>query len=134
MKPSYLLAPLLLLLASCGVSSSDQRKMEDDLRSKVAAIYLHPDAPGMVESFSLSEIEKGEAYGHGDFHMNFSMIVVSDSGRAHVSATACFDKNGQLVFVDSTHVAVYPFLLSESKGGRLPYERWSEYLPSQFKY
>lgn len=134
MKFCYLLAPLLFLLSACGVSSSDQRKMEDELRSKVAAIYLHPDAPGIVESFSLSEIEKGAAYGHGDFHMNFSMVVVSDSGRANVSATACFDKNCQLVFVDSTHIAIYPFYLHETKGGRLPYERWSDYLPSQFKY
>ena len=134
MKLSYLLVPLLLLLASCGVSSSDQRRMEDELRSKVAAIYLHPDASGIVESFSLSEIEKGEAYGYGDYHVNFSMVVVSDSGRANVSATACFDKNCQLVLVDSAHVAVYPFFLHESNGEQLPYERWSDYLPTQFKY
>lgn len=135
MKPSYLLVPLLLLLASCGVSSSKQEIMATDFRNKFTALYLVPDAPGMVEDVEVYDFEKGDAIVGGVFHAKFSASHISDAGRSRIHGVVGFDENGRVAFRDSAHLDVCILMVMDVAPARsVPTAEWKNYLPSQIPY
>lgn len=138
MKLPYLAAVSLgLLLSACGVSSSDQQKMSDDFRNKFTALYLVPGAPGMVENVECSNFEKGSGLaGVGAYHATFSATHIGDDSRALIHGDVCFDENGYVTSVDSTHLAVFIVTITKlSPKCELEHSKnFDEYLPSQIPY
>lgn len=135
MKPSYLLVPLLLLLASCGVSSSKQESMATDFRNKFTALYLVPDAPGMVEDVEVYDFEKGDDFVDGAYRASFSASHIGDDGRSRIQGVVGFDENGRVAFRDSTHLAVRVLIIMDMAPARsVPSAEWKNYLPSQIPY
>lgn len=130
LKISLLLS--VLLLASCGVSSSKQEQMTEDFCNKFTALYLVPDAPGMVEEVEVYDIEKTD----GAYRAMFSATHVGDGGRAYIVGSVEFDEGGRVVFRDSAHLEVRVLVITATtpKAKDVPCAEWGNYLPSQILY
>lgn len=128
----FLLSLLLLLLSSCGVSSSQKERMAEDFRNKFTALYLAPDAPGVIEDVDVYDFERGGAFGCGAFHANFSASHIGDGGRSSIYGIVGFDSNGYVAFHDSLHLSVHVIVVTDASSARsVPSSEWMNYLPSQ---
>lgn len=137
MNPGYFLIPLVLLLSTCGVSSSQQERMSEDFRDKLTALYLAPGAPGMVEDVKCFDFEKGEGLaGAGFYHASFSASHVGDDGRAVIYGEVGFDEAGRVAFVDSSRMAVFVVMVMKTspRAEQVSFEKLDDYIPSQISH
>lgn len=124
-----------LLLSACGVSSSDQQKMSDDFRNKFTALYLAPEAPGMVEDVEVYDFEKGGGLVDGAFRAKFSATHVGDGGRSRIHGVVGFGDDRRVAFRDSVHLSVFIIMVTDMVPARsVPSAEWGDYLPSQIPY
>ena len=115
-----LLIPLVaILLASCGVSSSDKSQMETGLSVCLGDAFLaQDDFVSFSPKVELLEVEKGESSLSlpDGYHGTFSCSFEAQGSQVHLSGSVGFDGDGRVRTLPNGKLAIQiPSILVDSR-------------------